>query len=66
MEVCLGRSTMGVILMYGILKYKKIEVYKSHDPLFKYMLLRGISGLFYFASMTYCVGHGAVSTVFLS
>ena len=30
------------------------------------MIIRGVVGLFYFATMTYCVGHGSVSTVFLS
>lgn len=66
MEICLGRSTFGVILMYILLKHNKMKVYDKSDPNFNYMLLRGLSGLFYFASMTYCVGHGAVSTVFLS
>jgi drug/metabolite transporter (DMT)-like permease len=66
MEVCLGRSIMGVILMYALLKYEHITVYQKDDPNFKYMMLRGLAGLFYFASMTYSVGHVAVSTVFLS
>jgi drug/metabolite transporter (DMT)-like permease len=57
---------MGVILMYALLKYEHITVYQKDDPNFKYMMLRGLAGLFYFASMTYSVGHGAVSTVFLS
>ncbi len=66
MEICLGRSTVGVILMYALLKHNKMKVYDNNDPNIKYLQLRGLSGLFFFASMTYCVGHGAVSTVFLS
>jgi drug/metabolite transporter (DMT)-like permease len=57
---------MGVILMFILLKYFDIKPYTSSDPNFRYMILRGCAGLFYFATMTYSVGHGAVSTVFLS
>jgi len=66
LDICLARGTTGIIIMLIITKHNKLELYKKGDPVNRFLLLRGIAGIFYFASMTYCVGHGAISTVFLS
>jgi drug/metabolite transporter (DMT)-like permease len=52
--------------MFIITKHNKLKLYREGDPVNKFLFIRGIAGIFYFASMTYCVGHGAISTVFLS
>ncbi len=66
LDICLARGTSGIIIMFVLMKYYNQEIYKKNDPANKALLVRGIAGIFYFASMTYCVGHGAISTVFLS
>jgi homoserine trans-succinylase len=66
LDICLARGTSGIIIMYGLIKYYKQEIYRENDPNNRVLLIRGFAGIFYFASMTYCVGHGAISTVFLS
>ncbi len=66
LDICLARGTSGIIIMYVLIKHYKQEIYKENDPNNRVLLLRGFAGIFYFASMTYCVGHGAISTVFLS
>ena len=66
LDICLARGSTGIIIMYVLMRHYKQEIYKKNDPVNKIHLIRGIAGIFYFASMTYCVGHGAISTVFLS
>ena len=66
LDICLVRGTSGIIIMFGLMKYYKQEIYRDNDPNNRVLLIRGFAGIFYFASMTYCVGHGAISTVFLS
>ena len=49
------------------MKNRNVSIQKSVDPsLHKWVYFRAFIGVFYFTTYTYCIGQGAISSVFLS
>ncbi|TNV76664.1 hypothetical protein FGO68_gene10023 [Halteria grandinella] len=65
-EICCCRSSLGILILYLIIKKEKLPIYNKFQQPIKWLLARAFIGLLFFGTFTYCVGQGAVSTVFLS
>jgi hypothetical protein len=56
-EICLSRSLVGVLVLFIILRINKLKLFNGFgDSSFKWLVLRGSVGVFFFATYTYSIG----------